>query len=230
MSKSIILDAGHGGSDVGASGNGLLEKNLTLKMTNYQYKRLKELGAKVHRTRSGDQTVSSTKRTQIVRQSGADVCISNHFNAFNGKARGVETIHSYLAKSTFAKNLANAIVKTGGLPLRRVFTRRLNNGKDYYYMHRQTGRVRTVIIEYGFIDNKQDMNYFKNDTNFYKVAEAIVKEICKEIGLSYKPKDKGSQSSSLYKVQTGAFKDKKNAQQLEKKLKKDGYNTFITKE
>ena len=228
MSKSIILDAGHGGSDVGASGNGLLEKNLTLKMTNYQYKRLKELGAKVHRTRSGDQTISSQKRTQIVRQSGADVCISNHFNAFNGTARGVETIHSYLAKNTFAKNLANAIVKTSGLPLRRVFTRRLNNGKDYYYMHRQTGSVRTVIIEYGFIDNKQDMQYFKNDTNFYKVAEAIVKEICKEIGISYKPKKQGSQS--LYKVQTGAFKDKKNAQQLEKKLKKDGYNTFITKE
>src|SRR5699024_5945660 len=219
MSKSIILDAGHGGSDVGATGNGLLEKNLTLKMTNYQYKRLKELGAKVQRTRSDDQTVSSTKRTQIVRQSGADVCISNHFNASNGKGRGVETIHSYLAKNTFAKNLANAIVKTSGLPLRRVFTRRLNNGKDYYFMHRQTGSVRTVIIEYGFIDNKQDMNYFKNDTNFYKVAEVIVKEICKEIGISYKPKDKGSQS--LYKVQTGAFKDKKNADQLEKKLKKD---------
>src|SRR5699024_7087891 len=105
MSKSIILDAGHGGSDVGATGNGLLEKNLTLKMTNYQYNRLKELGAKVQRTRSGDQTVSSTKRTQIVRQSGADVCISNHFNASNGKGRGVETIHSYLAKNTFAKNL-----------------------------------------------------------------------------------------------------------------------------
>ena len=228
MSKSIILDAGHGGSDVGATGNGLLEKNLTLKMTNYQYKRLKELGAKVYRTRSSDQTVSSTKRTQIVRQSGADVCISNHFNAFNGTARGVETIHSYLAKSTFAKNLANAIVKTSGLPLRRVFTRRLNNGKDYYYMHRQTGSVRTVIIEYGFIDNNQDMNYYKNDTNFYKVAEAVLKEICKEIGLLYKPKQETNQS--LYKVQTGAFKDKKNAEQLQKKLKKDGYDTFITKE
>lgn len=229
MSKSIILDAGHGGTDVGATGNGLLEKNLNIKMTNYQYNRLKELGAKVSRTRSGDQTVSSQRRTQIVRQSGADVCISNHFNAFNGKARGVETIHSYLAKKTFATNLANAIVRTSGLPLRRVFTRRLNNGKDYYFMHRDTGRVRTVIIEYGFIDNKSDMQYFKNDTNFYNVAEAVVKEICKEIGISYKPKKQDNQSS-LYKVQTGAFKDKKNAQQLEKKLKKDGYDTFITKE
>ena len=185
MSKSLIIDAGHGGADNGSSGNGLLEKNINLKMSLYQYKRLKELGANVDITRTTDKNLSSTKRTNMIRNN-YDICISNHFNAFNGKARGVETIHSYLGGKQLASDLASAIVKTSGIPLRRVFSRRLKNGKDYYFMHRLTGRTRTVIIEYGFIDNKSDMSYYKDDNNFYKVGESVVKVLCKYLGVKYK--------------------------------------------
>jgi len=232
MTKSVKIDAGHGGSDSGAIGFGVFEKDWTLKMSLYQFKRLKELGAKVGMTRTNDKTLSSSQRTNLIKNK-YDYCISNHFNAFNGKARGIETIHSIFGSKSFATSIANELVKTTGLPLRRVFSLKGSNGLDYYFMHRMTGSTETIIVEYGFIDNKTDHDWYKNESNFYKAGEAVIRAICKEIGISYKTpggsvntkpiKDK----SKLFKVQTGAFSKKSNAENLAKKLKKDGYETFI---
>lgn len=204
--KSIIIDAGHGGRDSGAVGFGTLEKDYSLKMSLYQYRRLKELGAKVALTRDSDRTLESFNRVALIKDR-YDICISNHWNAFNGKARGVETIHSYRAKPDFAKALAQSIVKASGLPLRRVFSRKTNNQKsDYYFMHRLTGSTRTVIIEYGFIDHKEDHNYYENHDHFYKVAEAVIAVICKELGVKYKKPSRNSVSVKKPPVTTPKLK------------------------
>ena len=184
MAKSIIIDPGHGGTDPGANGFGVREKDWNLRISLYQYERLKELGANVAITRTTDKSLDSVARTNLIKNK-YDIAISNHWNAFNGSARGVETIHSIHGGKQFATNLGNAIVKASGLPLRRVFSRRLSSGKDYYFMHRLTGTTRTIIIEYGFIDNKTDHDWFKNDNNFYKAAEAVIEAVCKEIGVKY---------------------------------------------
>lgn len=194
--KKIIIDPGHGGSDSGAIGFGVMEKDWTLKMSLYQYERLKELGAQVALTRVSDQTLAPYNRVAKVKNH-YDICLSNHFNAFNGSARGVEVIHSYLAQPTIARKLAEAIVNASGLPLRRVFSRKTPNGRsDYYFMHRLTGSTRTLIIEYGFIDNKADNDFYSQDANFYRVGEAVVKAVCQEIGLKYVPVNN-------FKVQVG---------------------------
>lgn len=239
MSKSIIIDAGHGGTDPGANGFGVKEKDWALEMALYQYKRLKELGARVSITRTSDKTLSPTARTNMIKNK-YDVCISNHWNAFNGKARGIETIHSIHGGKEFATSIANELVKATGLPLRRVFTKKLANGNDYYFMHRQTGSTRTVIVEFGFIDNKQDNDFYKNSANFRKAGEAVIRAVCKEIGIKYVSpggegvkapvKNPAKPKGKLYKVQTGAFSDKKNAEGLARQLKKDGYETHIVYE
>lgn len=189
--KSIIIDPGHGGTDSGAVGFGVLEKDWNLKISLYQFERLKDLGAKVALSRTGDETLASFNRVSRIKDQ-YDICISNHWNAFNGQARGVETIHSYKAKPDFARKLANRIVADSGLPLRRVFSRKTpNNKSDYYFMHRLTGNTRTVIIEYGFIDHKLDNAFYSNDDNFYRVAEGVIKVICEEIGVKYQVPSKG---------------------------------------
>lgn len=190
MSKSLIIDAGHGGIDGGARGFGLNEKVWTLRMSLYQYNRLKELGGKVFLTRSRDVTLNANPRTKIIRDGKYDLCISNHWNAFNGTANGVETIHSIYANPKFARDIANALVKVSGLNFRRVFSRKYNNG-DYYFMHRQTGSTQTVIIEYAFIDNRRDHNWYLNDANFNKAAEAVIEVLCQHMGITYrKPNEK----------------------------------------
>lgn len=196
MSKSIIIDAGHGGNDPGAVGFGVREKDWALEISKYQFKRLKELGTNVALTRKSDETLNPTERIAKIKNK-YDVCVSNHWNAFNGIARGVEAIHSIHAKPVFAENLANKVVKATGLPFRRVFTREMNSGVDYYFLHRLTGRTETVIMEYGFIDNQQDHDAYQKKVIFEKAAEAVIEGICQKIGVQYrKPNGSRNQVSS----------------------------------
>ncbi|WP_208560064.1 N-acetylmuramoyl-L-alanine amidase family protein [Marinilactibacillus kalidii] len=184
MSKTIIIDAGHGGIDSGAVGFNKKEKDWTLTISRYQYKRLTELGAKVALTRNADTTLSPTQRIAKIKNQ-YDICISNHWNAFDGNGRGIETIHSVKAKPDFANDLANRLKQTTNLPLRRVFHRTTSPGVDYYFLHRLTGRTETVIIEYGFIDHAQDHAYYNDEANIYKAAEAVLEGICKNLGIHY---------------------------------------------
>ena len=90
MARKIILDAGHGGDDPGASGNGIIEKDLTLKITNYMYDRLKELGVPVYVSRTEDITLSPSDRIKKINSlvtPGKDVIVvSNHINAGGAQA------------------------------------------------------------------------------------------------------------------------------------------------
>lgn len=231
----LIIDAGHGGTDPGTNGFGIQEKAWTLKMSLYQYKRLKELGANVSITRTTDKSINSTTRAGLIKNK-FKYCISNHFNAFNGSARGIETIHSVWANKKMASDIANALRNTTGLPLRRVFSRKNSRGTDYYFMHRLTGNTKTTIIEYGFIDNKTDYTFYKNDSNFHKAAEAVIKALCPYLKVEYKTPGKtkrtstGKNSSSLTKVQAGSFNKRLNAENLKDELEDDGYEVVIQNE
>lgn len=220
---TLIIDAGHGGSDPGATGFQVKEKDWNLKMSLYQYNRLKELGADVALTRSTDETLSANARTNKIK-SKYDYCISNHFNAFNGQARGIETIHSIHSIGKLAIDIANALHETTKLPLRRVFNRKNSTGKDWYFMHRLTGSTQTVIIEYGFIDHAKDVDFYRSDENFIKAAESVVKVLCVYLGVKYQ-----TPKSALYRVQIGAFQNKENASNLVNQLKLLGFDPFITK-
>lgn len=188
MSKSIIIDAGHGGTDPGAYGFGVVEKDWALVISRYQYERLKALGANVALTRKEDRTLTPTERIARIKNQ-YDVCISNHWNAFDGRAKGIETIHSVHAKPDFAADIADRLVKMTGLPLRRVFKRTISTGVDYYFLHRLTGRTETVIVEYGFIDNQQDFTYYNSIENLFEAAEAVIAGICLKIGIQYRKLD-----------------------------------------
>lgn len=86
--KGVVIDAGHGGSDPGASGNGIIEKDLTLLISKYMYDRLRELGIPVTMTRTIDETLDSKTRTNRIKDAyGTDkdvIVISNHINAGGG--------------------------------------------------------------------------------------------------------------------------------------------------
>ena len=87
MSK-VVIDPGHGGSDSGAVGNGIIEKDYNLMISNYIYNRLKELGVDVYITRDRDETLTPTERVNRVLNAfgnSSDVLvISNHINAGGG--------------------------------------------------------------------------------------------------------------------------------------------------
>lgn len=84
----VVIDAGHGGTDPGASANGIIEKDLTLRISDYIYNRLKDLGVDVKMTRTTDETLTPTERVNRVLNAfgnSSDVLlVSNHINAGGG--------------------------------------------------------------------------------------------------------------------------------------------------
>lgn len=84
----IVIDAGHGGSDPGSSGNGIIEKDLTLKISQYMYDLFREKSIPVTMTRTTDETLSPTERVNRILNAYGDgknvIVISNHINAGGG--------------------------------------------------------------------------------------------------------------------------------------------------
>lgn len=85
----VVIDAGHGGDDPGSSGNGIIEKELTLKISQYMYDRLKELGIPVTMTRTTDETLNPTDRVNRILDAYGNnsnvIVVSNHINAGGGE-------------------------------------------------------------------------------------------------------------------------------------------------
>ncbi|MBR2712618.1 MAG: N-acetylmuramoyl-L-alanine amidase [Bacilli bacterium] len=84
----VVIDAGHGGSDPGTSGNGLLEKDYTLLISKYMKDRFDELGIPSKLTRMDDETLTPSERiNRILNAYGSSrniIVISNHLNGGGG--------------------------------------------------------------------------------------------------------------------------------------------------
>ena len=180
----IVIDPGHGGEDPGASGNGIIEKDLTLEISKYMYDRFKELGIPVYMTRTTDETLSPTERVnRLLNAFGNNknvIVVSNHINAGGGD--GAEVIYALRNKSTLANKILNSLAESGQ-NIREVYQRRLpsDTSKDYYFIHRNTGNTEPVLVEYGFLDSKgDDVKQLKN--NAEKYADAVVDAILDYIG------------------------------------------------
>ncbi len=96
MNYKIVVDAGHGGSDPGAVGNGLQEKDLNLEVAKYLYDRFKELGIPVTLTRNSDETISPKERVSRVLDAYGNnsnvIVLSNHINAGGGDSHCVTNV------------------------------------------------------------------------------------------------------------------------------------------
>ena len=162
----VVIDPGHGGTDSGAIGNNQKEKDYSLKISKYMYDRFKELGIPVAITRDTDKTLSPTERvSKILSSFGNDpnvIVISNHLNSGGGS--GAEVIYALRNNNTLANNILDNIKNTGQ-KVRKTYQRRLpsNMTKDYYFIHRNTGNTEPLIVEYGFIDDKNNIDFLNNN-------------------------------------------------------------------
>lgn len=181
----IVIDAGHGGEDPGASGNGIIEKDLTLDISKYMYDQFMKLGIPVTLIRSEDETVDPTERVNRILNSYGNssdvIVISNHINAGGGD--GAEVIYALRNNNTLA-NLILSSLEAAGQNVRKAYQRRLpsDTSKDYYFIHRNTGNTQPIIVEYGFLDSTaDDVNQLKND--YEKLAQAVVDAVAEYIGI-----------------------------------------------
>lgn len=172
------------------------------------------------------------ERTNLANKLNVDCYISIHANAYGSswnEVRGIET-YVYPTKPKEAMQLArriqNNLINATSLPDRGVKT------ADFHVL-RET-KMTAVLIECGFMTNQQDVNRLRSETYQQTCAIAIVKALVDQYQLrlsttsqppnSPTPKTK---EQKLYKVQVGAFTEKKYADELAQKLIQNGYNAFI---
>lgn len=200
--RKVIIDPGHGGTDSGATGNNLLEKDYNLLISKYMYDRFKELGVPVAITRDSDTTLSPTDRVNTILNkfgnSSDVILISNHVNSGGGE--GAEVIYALRNRDTLARRILENIGTTGQTT-RKYYQRRLpsDTSKDYYFIHRNTGNLEPLIVEYGFIDDTKDVEFLKE--NYKELAEAVIAAVANYIGVPYTPPE--GITTNTYVVQKG---------------------------
>lgn len=201
----IIIDAGHGGFDPGGGSNALWkEKDLTLDISEYQFKRFKDLGIPVAMTRYRDENLSPKERVnrfnELSKKSKDAIGISNHINKDAGRLDGAEVYHSIKNNDKLSNLIAKELTRAGQ-NVRFVGTRQGQKG-DYYFIIRDTQPTQTVLVEYGFADSPgNDLNLLLN--NRYGLAEAVVKAVAEYKGYTYIPHVKGARDYVLYEIRRG---------------------------
>lgn len=178
----VVIDAGHGGSDPGAVSNDVKEKDLTLMISQYMYDKFIQAGIPTTLVRSTDETVTPTERVRRILAAYGNnpnvVVISNHINstASDVGPEGAEVIYALRNDSTLAQNILNALGNAGQVT-RTIYQRRLPDdpSKDYYFIHRNTGVTQPVIVEYGYINNANDLNRIQQ--NYQQYVDAVIKAV-----------------------------------------------------
>lgn len=190
--KKVAINASGGGSDIGTSGNGIIEKDMTLNISKEIKKILESKGIDVLLLRDDDSTISYDDRIKKLKDFGEDnevILISNALNS--GGERGIEVIYPLSKNNTLASSIANNLEYFNDTKFYQ-YRWPTDTSKDYYYITRNTSGYETIIIRYGYVDNSKDATIIKND--YKAMAEAVADAILDYIGAN---------NDSLYIVKSG---------------------------
>lgn len=183
--KTIVIDAGHGGFDAGASDNGILEKDINLKVAGFLKEYIEQSGGIAVMTRIDDTSTldenrkdgSSAKQSDLSRRRDmpaeyeADLFVSIHMNKFpQTQYHGAQVF--YAAKPEESKQIADILQDN----LRQILdneNNRVAKKTDGNVMILNHATVPSVLIECGFLSNTEEAEKLKTEENQRKIAWAI---------------------------------------------------------
>lgn len=168
--KYIIIDPGHGGSDCGATRNGIYEKNITLDISKRVASLLKNKGYVVKMTRSSDETVLLQERVDISEEFSPDIFVSIHVNSSNSESpQGLET-HYYKDNSLkLAKTVHASLLNHINANNRGLFR------SKFYVINHTTAPA--ILVEIGFISNPSERAQLVSESRKQATAKAIAEGI-----------------------------------------------------
>lgn len=193
----FYIDPGHGGTDPGAVGNGLREKDLTLQIAT----RIKDILAgykdvSTKMSRTGDTFPSLSARTNEANAWGADFFLSVHINA--GGGQGYEDfIYTSSSKETktYQDNIHNEIMKLINMKDRGQKTGNLHVLRE--------SKMPAILTENGFIDNTSDASQLKKSAFIEAVAQGHVNGLVKSFNLKMKDNEISGSTGNTHTVVKG---------------------------
>lgn len=172
LSKLTIgIDAGHGGSNVGADGiTGSLERNITLAMAIKLKAELEKMGTKVIMTRTSDTSFNNPARLKFMKAQNPDLLVSIHCNSSdNPMVQGNSTYYKHIAFRPLSQAIHAEILKLGMADYGNV-------GNFNFFFSNPT-EYPNVLVETAFLSNPEDEERIISDSFQQQMVEAIVKGI-----------------------------------------------------
>lgn len=176
---TIMLDAGHGGSDPGAIGplgTRYSEKDINLALSFKLKKELESQGANVLMTRTDNSTISLAERLTMSRNARPDMFISLHANSMPdnvdiSKIRGFSVFYREVLSKPSAQLVYDAVIKDHGKNKHGV-------NKKNFYVTRNTWAP-SFLLESDFVPNPVEFEWLTNDKEQDKLAKTISTAIVK---------------------------------------------------
>lgn len=206
MNYKVVINPVGGGSDTGLKSGNVLEKNVSLLISNYIKNRLDELGIENVITRTGDNNISLDERIDFIDSSfgfSDDVIVITN-GLSSSSVPGVEIIYALRDSDRFAKILAEQF-ENSDIDINKYYQLRMEEDTafDSDYIIRNTGDSESVIINYASVNNSNDLNKFVN--NYEDYGEAVVRAIAIYTKNDYVPTSKGDyytvkKGDSLYSI------------------------------
>lgn len=215
MPYSIMLDAGHGGRDPGAVYNGRQEKDDNLRLTLAIGEILQNNGIDVEYTRTTDIYQTPYEKAMLANNAGVDFFVSIHRNSFptDNDVSGVESLVYDLSGIKYQMALdINDQLETIGFVNLGV------KARPNLVVLRRT-RMPAVLVEVGFINSDVDNQLF--DDNFNDIAQAIAAGILDTLNTAEVVQNE------YYRVQVGAYRNRRYAERLLNELLEQEYPAFI---
>ncbi|MGE0435318.1 MAG: N-acetylmuramoyl-L-alanine amidase [Planctomycetota bacterium] len=175
---TIVIDAGHGGSDAGSHGNGLIEKDLVLPIANDVVRLLRGAGFAVVPTRTRDDYPTLEERAKLAEQKHAWLFLSVHANAFvRTTSRGVETLYPAKGRHAAASQVFGKLVQAQLMEVCPTQDRGARADVRNLYLMRNAPCT-LALAEIGFMTNKEDAAYLgdaaKQDAIAVALANAVI--------------------------------------------------------
>lgn len=166
----IILDAGHGGKDVGTSYEEEKEKSINLAVVEKMKKILEQKGVTVVLTREKDEFISLDERVNMANQLEVDLFISIHCNEYiqDTSIKGLECY--YMEGSLDGERYANSIIEL----LKERGNVETRNAKPESYRVLKNTKMLSVLIELGYISNREERKNLIDYDYQEKLAEELV--------------------------------------------------------
>ncbi|MDQ6470001.1 N-acetylmuramoyl-L-alanine amidase [Flavobacterium sp. LHD-80] len=173
--KVVVIDAGHGGEDVGAKVSEFEEKLITEAVAKRIKEQNKNANVEIVLLREGDVNMALKERVLAINNLKPDLVISLHISAnSNSNANGVEAYIS--SKKTFydqSKEIAETVISniatTGNL------TKRTVSEAPFFIL--KNSDCPTMLLEMGFLSNEKDRNYITTEKGQDEIAAKILESV-----------------------------------------------------
>ncbi len=167
----IVIDPGHGGTNLGARYNGIVEKEATMQVAIAMKEELEKYdGVVVYLTRTGDESLELAERAAFAREVKADIVLSLHFNMselhdLHGSEMWISSRGSLRTEANRFAQIEQMLLEEYGIETRGCFTRLNDSGSDYYGIIREsaTYNIPAVIVEHCYLDRPEEYQFYDTD-------------------------------------------------------------------